>query len=173
MKSPKAVALLIFLLAGGCTTPTMNGVAPADELSPVPASVAGTYRLQSVNDQALPALVGSWDDCREDLLSAALTLRPNRRYLMTATARQECAGAAPIESRGRGTQGRYTVQGDTIRLDDEPTMLAGAAGPGWVDDYSGRRFAVEEIEGVGMLDGDTLTLRLEGGGIATFRRMQR
>lgn len=166
MNFPKAGALPILLVAVGCTSFQTGGVAPTDEAS----AAAGTYRLQSVNDQALPALVGSWDNCREHLVSAALTLRPDQRYLLTSTARQDCVGVASIESRGRGTQGQYTVQGDTIRLDTEPTKLAGATEPGWIDDYSGRRFSVEEIGGVGMLDGDVLTLRLGGGGIATFRK---
>jgi len=48
------------------------------------------------------------------------------------------------------------------------------AGPGWIENPPDRRLTIEDLGGggIGMLAGDTLTIRLENGGIATFRKVQ-
>lgn len=170
-----AAACLLPLLLGACAGDRMEPVAPVEDASPaVPTGVPGTYRLQNINGQALPALAGAWEDCRERIVSAGLVLYSDRRYVLSGTARQECAGAPPIENRGSGARGRYMVAGDIVRFEEGSERVEGVAGPGWVESPSGRRLSIEDLgrSGVGMLAGDTLTIRLEGGGIATFRKAE-
>lgn len=171
-----AAACLLPLVLGACAG-RMEATAPAtvpagEPRQPVPAAIAGSYRLQSINDQNLPVLTATWNDCREQLLSAGLVLYPDHRYVLSGTARQSCPGTPPVESRGGGAQGRYMVQGNIVRFGAEPTPVEGAAGPGWVENPPDRRFAIKDLGGTGMMAEETLTIRLEDGRLATFRKTQ-
>lgn len=108
------------------------------------------------------------------MVGAGLALYPDRRYTLSGTARQDCTGSPPTENRGGGARGRYAVEGDIIRFDAESERLEGAAGVGWIENPPDRRLAIEDLGGggIGMLAGDTLTIRLDNGGIATFRKAQ-
>jgi hypothetical protein len=168
-----AAAYLLPLLLAACAGSPVEPAAPGPAAA-IPAGVVGTYRLQTINDQIPPILTGAWQGCREQIVSAGLALYPDRRYTLSGTARQDCTGAPPIENRGGGTRGRYAVEGDIVRFDAESERLEGVAGPGWIENPPDRRLTIEDLGGggIGMLAGDTLTIRLENGGIATFRKVQ-
>lgn len=168
-----AAACLLPLLLGACAGSPIEPAAPGPAAA-VPPDVVGTYRLQTINDQVPPILTAAWQGCREQIVSAGLALYPDRRYTLSGTARQDCAGSPPSENRGGGARGRYAVEGDIVRFDAESERLEGAAGPGWIENPPDRRLAIEDLGGggIGMLAGDTLTIRLENGGIATFRKVQ-
>lgn len=126
------------------------------------AAVPGTYTLAQVDGRALPAVVETDGACRDELVSATMTLADGTWTLET-TERELCEGKAPVEDR-ETERGRYTFAGQAVTFapaadddgDDADTQTAGE-----VD--------VEEPAS-GTVDGGTLTVRLRGGQTVVFRR---
>lgn len=83
-----------------------------------PAVAQDSYRLVSVAGKTLPATVEDGLVCREEVTAGTLTLRPDSTWLLETTKREVCAGRTETESDTE--DGRYTMQGQTIRfLDDD------------------------------------------------------
>ncbi|HEX6037651.1 hypothetical protein [Longimicrobium sp.] len=131
--------------------------------NPAPG-VPGTYTLAQVDGRALPTVVETDGACRDELVSATLVLADGT-WTLEATERELCDGQAAREDRDT-EQGRYTLSGTAVTFtdddgDDDSADAADADDAASVD--------VDDLA-TGTLDGGTLTVRLEGGQTAVFRR---
>ncbi len=95
-------------------------IMPALATSDLPAqSVAGSYALIEIGGKPLPATVEIEDDCREDIVSATLTLNDDGTWKLESLERDVCPGKAG-EDENESETGRYRVTGGTAEfLDDD------------------------------------------------------
>lgn len=130
------------------------------------AAVPGAYTLAQVDGRALPVVVETEGACRDELLSATLTLADGA-WTLQAVERELCEGRDPREDR-ETEQGRYTLSGAAVTFTDDDARDADNADD--ADDV-GERTAVDVDDlATGTLDGGTLTVRLQGGQTLSFRR---
>ncbi len=132
----------------GATAPALAQQAPGAPGSADPAPVVGTYRLDSVGGKPLPARTGTWLDCREHILSSAVQLFADGRYVMKTLSRQDCPAAGPELETVTYTEidwGRWRDEGGQVALDPAAIGIApGQPAPGdyWVgqplEDAAGR-----------------------------------
>ena len=100
-----SLAVLLVVACGGGSDPA----SPDD-------SVVGTYTLRTVNGATLPAVVGTEQGVTVSVTAGGLTLRADRTFSATTTARGVGAGTdATVTATGAGT---YTVSGNAVTLVD-------------------------------------------------------
>lgn len=153
------------LLAG------FGAAALAVAANPSGAQVPGTYTLAQVDGRALPVVTETDGACRDELVSATLTLADGAWTLETME-RELCEGEAPREDR-ETDRGRYTLSGQTVTFaggdaDDEAEAAEDEEGR---TEPSGSDVEVDVEEPArGTVDGGTLTVLLRGGQTVVFRR---
>ena len=124
------------------------------------AQQAETWQLAEVNGAALPTVVETDDDgCRDEVVSGTLTLSADGKWKLTTNEREVCGNR--IEEETEEEDGRYTVQGETIRFDDDDADDA--------DDDDASDDDVDDFVSASR-SGSTLTVRLEGERTLVFRR---
>ena len=112
-----------------------------------------TFHLAQVSGQALPVVTEENGDCRDELGAATLTLHTDGRWTLTTTEREVCAGATEEEEDRE--EGRYTIEGETIRFSDEE-------GDTPEDDGDDTELEVDDlVQGTRSADG--LTVRVADG----------
>ena len=121
-------------------------------------SVAGTWDLVQVSGKALPAVMEVEDDCREEVISAVLTLNADNTWKLERVERDVCG--TKIDEERETDDGRYKMSGTTIELlDDKGKSQADEAGDD-LDDFH-----------VGTLQNNTITVKLgKTENVATFRK---
>ncbi|WP_420126520.1 hypothetical protein [Longimicrobium sp.] len=125
-------------------------------------AVPGAYTLAQVDGRALPLVVETDGACRDELLSATLTLAEGVWTLDTVE-RELCEGQAAKEDR-ESERGRYTLAGAAVTFTPDDTDRPDADdAPGAVD------IDVDELA-TGTVEGGALTVRLHGGQTLAFRR---
>ena len=80
-------------------------------------SVAGTWDLVQVGGKALPAVMEVEGDCREEIVSAVLTLNVNNTWKLERAERDVCGDK--VDEEKETDEGRYRVTGSTIELLDK------------------------------------------------------
>ena len=125
---------------------------------PEAGAQAGAYRLVTFAGRALPTVVEEEDGCREEVLSATLTLEAGGRWVLATRERETCG--AEVEEDEDSESGTFTASGAALRFaeaddDDRPSD----------DDVD-----LDELGG-GTLAGDELTVRLtDDRTVLVFRR---
>ena len=86
-----------------------------------PASIAGTYVLQTVNSAPLPFTVIATTDYKFEILSDSYQIRDDGTYSGTSQFRETLNGTATVET--DNSTGTYTRAGSSITLTDsvDPT----------------------------------------------------
>src|SRR5687768_17477442 len=77
---------------------------------------AGSYRLATFAGRALPTLIEEEDGCREEVLSATLTLEAGGRWVLVSRERETCGTA--VEEDEDSETGSYSVTGGTLRFNE-------------------------------------------------------
>jgi hypothetical protein len=93
------VVLLAFTACGGSDSPS----------APTPASVAGTWNLQSINGSALPFVIAQTGANRAEILSEALTVVSTGSFTQITTIRTTVNGVVATES--AADAGSYVLNG--------------------------------------------------------------
>lgn len=93
------------------------GVALSAEGAAAQVASTETYQLAQVAGQALPVVTEEHDECRDELHAATLTLETDGTWSLVTTEREVC-GQDVDEDEDR-EDGRYTIQGETIRFTDD------------------------------------------------------
>lgn len=89
-------------------------------MTAVPGTAAvGTYRLVSVDGRPVPLHTGTFVTCREDVLSGAVQLFADGRFVLKTLARQSCAPGEDIRY-NEIAWGRWRDQGGRVVLDGIP-----------------------------------------------------
>lgn len=136
----------------------IGGVAYADSNAwcQAPAHV-GTFTLVEVNQQPLPVVTETTDDCREEVLSGTLTLSAENDWTIEYNEKETC-GTEQVEEEVENEDGEYTVEGQTIRFSDD------------TDEFNANEIEIENL-GVGTASADGLSVTLQDGRtVLTFRR---
>jgi hypothetical protein len=146
------IAVILFGALGSA-----NGTAQS------PAPIAGTYRLTKLDGGPLPALIEEAGGCREELISAWLVLHENGRWILTSMERDNCAQGNLDDDK---EMGRYMVSGSTVTFLEED-------GDPQSDPTAGVR-AHEKLDiehlTTATVSKDALTVRLDDGAVAVFRK---
>jgi hypothetical protein len=142
-----------------------GGLVPAQAFAQIPTAAVGVYQLTEVDAAPLPALVDVEGDCREELVSASLTLHANGQWTLASIDRETCDGQ--MDENRETEDGWFTVEGSTITFLDEDGDLPRDRTP--TPGHVRGKLDIEHL-GTGTLAGDVLTIRLEEGAIAVFRR---
>ena len=174
MKLIRQSLLALVPLLAACAT--QMETAPAEganreiETPAVTPAVAGTYQLVRVNNQELPVYVGSYENCREYVVSGSLELQPEGRYLFSPLMREQCEGEVERDRDGEREMGTYTVAGDNLQLYEEAIEVEGMNR--WEDEGSDpEEIPIEDLGGSAVLEDGMLTVQLvDGQNTATFRR---
>ena len=174
MKLIRQTLLALVPLMAACatqmeTTPA-EGANREIETPAVTPAVAGTYQLIQVNGQDLPVYVGSYENCREYVVSGSLELQPEGRYLFSPLMREQCEGEVERDREGEREMGTYTVAGDNLQLYEEAIEVEGMNR--WEDDERDpAEIPIEDLGGSAVLENGALVIELaDGQNTATFRR---
>ncbi len=121
-------------------------------------TVVGTYDLAEVGGKALPAVMEVEGDCREEVVSAVLTLNSNNTWKLERTERDVCG--TKVDEEKESDDGRYKVSGNNIELlDSDGKSQADEAGDD-LDDFN-----------TGTVQNNTITVKLgKTATVATFRK---
>jgi hypothetical protein len=143
----------LLALAGGVLVGSALLATPVDA-----QSVAGTWELVQVSGKALPAVLEVEGDCREEVVSAVLTLNADNTWKLERIERDVCG--TKVEEESETDDGRYQVNGTTIQmLDGKGKSQADEAGDD-LDDFS-----------TGTLQANTMTVKLgKTENVVTFRK---
>ena len=107
---------------------------------------AGAYRLVSFAGRALPTVVEEEDGCREEVLSATLTLEAGGRWVLASRERETCGTV--VEEEDDSESGTYSANGTALRFTEADD-----------DDTPDDDVDLDEL-GSGTLAGGELTVRL-------------
>ena len=132
------IACLLLMVAAAC-----GGDSPTE---PTPASVAGTWRLQTVNGSALPYVLVQFETDKVELTSEVLTVAASGSFTQLTQFTTTQSGQVSVED--LTDAGTYTLNGTaaTFTYDSDGST------------------------GTGSLSGNTLTVA--GGGFAMVYRKQ-
>jgi hypothetical protein len=134
----------------------------------VGAQTAGVYRLTELDGMPVPIVTDIDDEgrCREEVSSAALTLNNNGTWSLVTRDRKVCSGDFTEDLDQDLDQGIYRMDGSTIMFFDEEGGSTRDRVRDVIDDDDDR---IDELE-VGTLSPGALSVRLEDGSVAIFRR---
>ena len=124
---------------------------------------AEVYRLATVEGRALPVVIEQEGDCRDELLGGTLTLEADGEWTLVTQEREVCGDR--VEEDEEREEGRYTVEGQTVRFLDED----GEAEQEDDRDDETPDFDVDDLT-VGTRSAGALSVRLEDGRTAVFRQ---
>jgi hypothetical protein len=99
------------------------------------SQVAGTYRLAEIGGAALPATIETEDDCREDVVSATLTLDAQGTWRLEWVEHEICPNQKPEEERESG-KGRYRANGAALEFLNDSGKSQGDSDGDDLDDIS-------------------------------------
>lgn len=137
--------------------------APASAQTP---GAPETFRLTEVAGAALPTMIEEEDGCREEVLSGSLTLNADGSWTLITREREVCGDS--VEEEDEQENGRYLVEGDTIRFHDDAEDEDDADDDDADDDDED--LDLDDLT-VGTRSADTLTVRLDDGRtVLVFRR---
>ena len=152
---------------GAIALAVMGALAPAEDMRAQDVTSTGTYRLTELDQTPLPAVIDIEDEgrCREELWSAALTLRRNGTWSLVSRDREVCFGDLVRDFDEDLDEGTYVVTGSTILFFDEDGRIpADRDHDVYRDDVE-----IEDLE-VGTLSHNALSVRLDDGVVAIFRK---
>jgi hypothetical protein len=154
MSYRKTIAAIVFAAVAGL----LPGAVEAQ-------TVEGTYRLTEIDSAPLPTVVDVDDEgrCREELVSATLTLHTGGRWNLVSRDRKVCYGDLVEDVDEEFDEGHFLVDGSTITFLDEQGHLPR------VDYDLDRDIEIDDL-GTGTLGRNGLSVRLEDGPVAIFRR---
>ena len=132
------IACLLLMVAAAC-----GGDSPTE---PTPASVSGTWRLQTVNGSVLPYLLVQFETDKVELTSEVLTVAASGSFTQLTQLTTTQSGQVSTES--LTDAGTYTLNGTALTF----------------------TFDSDGSTGTGSLSGNTLTVA--GGGFAMVFRKQ-
>jgi hypothetical protein len=99
------------------------------------SQVTGTYQLAEIGGKALPATIETEDECREDVVSATLTLDTNGTWRMEWVEHEICPNQQPEEERENG-KGRYRANGAVLEFLNDAGKSQGESDGDDLDDIS-------------------------------------
>ncbi len=111
------------------------------------SSVVGTWELAEIDGNALPAVIDQDGDCREEIVSATLTVAPDSSWRLESVERDICGNDTKEEK--EQDSGRYRPDGNNVEFLDSAGKSQKDESGDDVDDLSS-----------GTVDGDTLTVQL-------------
>ncbi len=97
---------------------------------PTPVTLAGTWALQSVNDEGLPYVVLEAGSNKLEITAGQLVLAIDRTFIQRTTTRTTTSGMAKTET--QQAEGAYALHGDSLAL----TYLDASTAPGKVNGNS-------------------------------------
>jgi hypothetical protein len=122
------------------------------------------FQLVTVAGQPLPVLLEEDGDCREELLSATLTLETDGRWVLATNEREVCGN--DTETDEDQDDGTYAVEGQSLRfLNDDGDA------PDADDDDDDEDIEVDELA-TGTRSGGDLVVRLADGSTDLQFRLQ-
>ena len=121
--------------------------------------VPGAWRLAEVGGKALPVVTEEGGGCREEVTAATLTLAADGRWTLAVTEREVCGQRAGEEQEEE--RGTYTVQGAAVTFARDDASAR--------DDDPPAELEIDEPVSA-TLEGGALSVRLENGAVAVFRR---
>ena len=127
----------------------------------------GVYRLTAIDEHRMPVVVDIDDEarCREELFSAVLTLRANGTWNLVSRERKVCDGDLVKDVDEEFDGGTFTVDGSTVTFFDEDGQMPRDRSL----DLDRDEIELDDL-GVGTLSRDALSVRLEVGVVAIFRK---
>jgi hypothetical protein len=156
-KHRRTIATLAILAASAGTTALVARAQTAAQ---------EVFQLVGVAGQPLPVLLEEDGDCREELLSATLTLETDGRWVLATNEREACGD--DIESDEDQEDGTYAVEGQTLRfLDDD----GDAPDADDADDDDDQEIDVDDLT-TGTRSGGDLVVRLADGSTDLQFRLQ-
>jgi hypothetical protein len=119
--TPRFLAVALVIACGGGSDPA----SPGD-------SVVGTYALRTINGATLPAVLGTEQGVTVSVTAGALTLRADRTFSATVTARG--VGVGTDNTLTSTSAGTYSVSGNAVTLVDasDTSRLTGSYANGSV-----------------------------------------
>ena len=128
---------------------------------------AGVYRLTDIDSDPLPVVTDIDDEgrCREELSLATLTLRNNGTWALISRERRLCDGDFVEELEQDLEEGIFVLDGSMIMFLDED----GRAPDDQIIELDEDDAGIEDLE-VGTVAPGALSVRLENGSVAVFRR---
>jgi hypothetical protein len=152
---------------GAIALAVMGAFASADDMRAQDFPTTGVYRLTELDEVPLPAVVDIDDEgrCRQELWSAALTLRGNGTWTLVSRDRDVCYGDLVRDYDDDIDEGTYVVTGSTVLFFDEDGRIpADRKLDVYRDDVE-----IEDLE-VGTLSPNAVSVRLDDGVVAVFRK---
>jgi hypothetical protein len=108
------IVLCFALACGSDSAPTQ----------PITASLVGTWVLQNINGQVLPAIVAQTATSKTEMLSDIVTATAAGRYTVVAQLRTTVSGQVTLSS--ESDAGTYTVTGNAVVIhSDDGSMING------------------------------------------------
>lgn len=156
---------MIYRIALGVALAVAGGLVPMDANAQTAPALAGVYRLVEIDAGPLPAFIEQEGNCREELISASLVLLAEGEWSLVSTDRESCGER--VEEEEETEEGTFTLQGSTITFLDEDGDLPRDRTP--APGQPRGDLDIEELA-TGTLAGDLLTVRLEDGVVAVFRK---
>jgi hypothetical protein len=146
----------------------IGALLPADGSAQYLGSGAEVYRLTEIGGVPLPVVHDLEDEgrCREELFSATLTLYDNGSWSLVSRDREVCSGDFVKDVDQDLDEGLFTVEGSTIRFLDRSGRPPHER---VLDIIPGDDTGIEDLD-VGTLAPGALTVRLENGVVAVFRK---
>ena len=102
------------ILAAGTTPAEAQGAGQ----TPATAAAPESYQLVELAGKPLPALIDKERSCREEVTAGRLTLGKDGNWLLEGTTREVC-GERVAETETDTGDGRYAVEGQTVRFYDD------------------------------------------------------
>lgn len=130
--------------------------------------VTGAWRLAEVGGRPLPVVVEEGGGCREELRAATLTLEPGGRWTLSAVEAEACDGRPAREERDE-ERGAYTLQGASVTFTAPSDAAPSTGAAKEAEDDDGNDLDVDDLVS-GTVAGGALTVRLDDGTTAVFRR---
>lgn len=171
--------LLLIACGPGPEAPADSDQETPGDVTAVPDSVVGTYRLVAVDDEPLPGGVGMVDECEVQLSRGTITLGDDARYTLDVLARALCDADEPEEAQivDRATsEGPFTV--DSVEIRFISALMEAESAADTPDDEGEEDEEMEEpdlydaalFSGTGTLRDTTLTVRIDEATTLTFTR---
>lgn len=111
------------------------------------SSVVGTWELVAIAGDSLPAVIDQDGDCREEIVSATLTIAPDSTWRLESVERDICSNSTKEEK--EQDKGRYHANENSVEFLDSAGKSQKDEDGDDLDDLS-----------AGTLEGDTLTVQL-------------
>lgn len=120
----------------------------------------GTWELVAIDEDSLPAVVDTTDNCTEEVTSAELVLDADGGWQLTINERETCGSEVSEDTETEA--GTYTVQGMTVQFN---------ANDADTDDEDDTEIEIDDLIS-GTIDGSMLHARVaDSDAMVMFRKM--